>query len=65
MARELMVFVSEDGKQHPTLAEAERYDEVRDLAAGLAKFDGEYEGDAFDAIGAAEWLLKTYTMEPN
>ena len=63
MATQKVVYLSEDGKQHDTLAEAEEHEKVTNLALALDCFTGEFQGDDYDCEAAAAWLLKTYKME--
>lgn len=63
MAKQVVRYETYDGKFFDNLAEAERYEAVTRLSAELDAFDGKFEGDEFDTMGAATWLLKTYKLE--
>lgn len=63
MATEKVVYLSDDGKQHETREAAEHHDRLANLSMALGCFESEGWNDSYDCDAAAEWLLKTYTME--
>ncbi|MCY1448526.1 hypothetical protein D9M71_652010 [compost metagenome] len=63
MAKQVIKFVADDGKEFDTLEAAEHHERVSGLAMALGEFHERFPEDGFDTMGCAEWLMKTFTME--
>lgn len=63
MAKQLIQYQAEDGAVFETLEEAEQHECVTNLALSLGAFVENFPEDGYDTRKAAEWLLKTFTME--